>query len=354
MKAILQLLLSPFALLLGLGVNLRLWFYKKGILKAVKFDIPLIVVGNLNVGGTGKSPHIEFLVRFLNDYLEVATLSRGYKRKTEGFRYVAVENTAEEVGDEPLQFKWKFPDVVVAVGENRMYSVPQIVFDFPQTQTILLDDAFQHLQVKAGLNILLTEYYRPYFKDFLLPMGRLREWRSGAKRADIIIVTKCPEILNEGQRLEWLEALKPLPHQRVYFSKFQYKKPYYLFNKVLTYGLHDDNLEVLVICGIAKTDYLEQYLMQKVTKATLLRFPDHHFFSKSELGNLKERFEKINSREKIILTTEKDAVRLTEHRAFLIQHRLPIYVLPIEVTFLFEEEEGFKQDIQRFLLNFKV
>lgn len=348
-----KILFSPFALLFGIGVSLRKWAYRNNLLKAIKFDFPVISVGNLNVGGTGKSPHVELLVRILKDYINIATISRGYKRKTKGFRYVQLNDTAETVGDEPLQFKQKFPDILVAVNESRITGIMKLIGDVPDLQAIIMDDAFQHLAITPNLNILLTEYNRPFTEDNLLPVGRLRESAKGYKRANIIIVTKCPKTLNEGDKLEWTTKINPLPHQQLYFTKFEYGKPYYLFNPAYAYSLSSE-VEVLFFCAIANTDYLEKYLETSVKKAKMLRFPDHHYFTNSELGNLKAQFEKLDAPQKIILTTEKDATRLRLHQDFIIENKLPIFVLPIEVDFLFNEKETFVKSIQQFLLDFKV
>ena len=348
-----KILFAPFALLFGIGVSLRKWAYKVGLLKSIKFDFPVISVGNLNVGGTGKSPHVEFLVRMLKDYINVATISRGYKRKTKGFRYVQLNDTAETVGDEPLQFKQNFPDILVTVNESRITGIMKLIGDVPDLQAIIMDDAYQHLAITPNLYILLTEYKSPFTTDNLLPVGRLRENKKSYNRADIIIVTKCPKILNEGDKLEWTTAINPLSHQQLYFSKFQYGKPYYLFNPAYAYSLTTE-VEALVFCAIANTDYLEKHLETTIKRAKILRFPDHHYFTNSELGNLKAQFEKLDAPQKIILTTEKDATRLRLHQDFIIENKLPIFVLPIEVDFLFNEKEIFVKSIQQFLLNFKV
>jgi tetraacyldisaccharide 4'-kinase len=197
LKKTLQLLLAPISFLYGLGVSIYQGFYLSGFFKTLKFSIPVISVGNLTVGGTGKSPHIEYLIRLLKDYIPVAVLSRGYRRKTSGHILLTQLHTALDVGDEPVQIKNKFPDVPFAVNSNRSIGIPKLLSQHPEIKTILLDDAFQHLEVTPGLNILLTEYSNPYFKDYLLPSGRLREWRYGARRADIIIVTKCPTQPND-------------------------------------------------------------------------------------------------------------------------------------------------------------
>ena len=348
-----RFLLFPFALIYDLVTRIRNLFFDFGIFKQTSFKIPVIVVGNLSVGGTGKTPQVEYLIRLLQNGYKTSVLSRGYKRKTKGFRYVNLNNSVEEVGDEPLQFKLRHPDTLVAVNESRIQGIFKMLGDYPDLQTILMDDAYQHLSITPNLNVLLTEYNRPYTDDFLLPSGRLREGKSGAARADIIIVTKCPDELNQGDKLAWENRLQPLPNQRLYFSKFQYGKPYYLFNPSYAYSL-SDQLEVLVFCAIANTDYLENYLQKTVRKAKILQFPDHHFFTNSELGNLKAQFDLLKSAQKIILTTEKDAMRLRLHQDFIIESQLPIFVLPIEVDFLFDEAEKFQDDVKQFLLNFKV
>ena len=207
-----KILLFPFSLLYGFGVNMRNFFYQTKMLRSVSFDVPVISVGNLSVGGAGKTPHIEYLIELLRPYLHVATLSRGYKRKTEGFIAVLPEHSAIQVGDEPLQYKRKYQDVFVTVSENRAFGIPKLMMQKPDTQVILLDDAFQHRAVKPGLNILLTEYSNLYTRDFLLPMGRLREWSGAAKRADTIVVTKCPFSLTAEDKQQ---IIKELTHSAI-------------------------------------------------------------------------------------------------------------------------------------------
>ncbi|MCB0569963.1 MAG: tetraacyldisaccharide 4'-kinase [Phaeodactylibacter sp.] len=348
-----QILLSPFALLYGIGVSLRNFFYSRGLLKGVEFSVPVISVGNLSVGGAGKTPHIEYLIRLLKDYIEVATLSRGYRRKTKGYLEAAPKMTAEQVGDEPLQFKRKFPDIMVSVSESRTFAIPKMLMDRPALQVILLDDAFQHRSVRPGLNILLTEYSRPFTKDFLLPAGRLREWRSAYRRADIIIVSKCPAQMPREERERYLEEIRPFPHQKVYFSYYAYGHPYYILNPSYRIELRPD-IDALLISAIANTDYLVRYLEEKAGPLQVLEYEDHHYFSKYDVGQLKAHFDRMEADSKIILTTEKDAMRLELHRDFLIEHRLPIFVVPAEVRFHFDEAEAFDESIRLFLLNFKA
>ena len=258
-----KIFLAPVSLLFGLGVSLRDFFYRTGLLKGVEFNIPVISVGNLSVGGAGKTPHIEYLIRLLNSYINVATLSRGYKRKTKGYLRVQPNMNAEQAGDEPLQFKRKFPDITVAVAESRTFAIPQIVMDKPDTQVVLLDDAFQHRSVKPGLNILLTEYSHPFTRDYLLPSGRLREWRSAYERADVIIVSKCPMQMPTEEKQAFIEEIKPLAHQKIFFSFYDYYQAYYIFNRQYVLELNPE-LDVLLVCAIARTDYVLEYLEEKV------------------------------------------------------------------------------------------
>lgn len=340
-------------MLYGLGISLRDFFYRKGLLKGVEFDVPLISVGNLSLGGAGKTPHIEYLIRLLKEYISVATLSRGYKRKTKGFLVVEANHNANMVGDEPLQFKRKFRDIVVSVAENRTFAVPMIMMKDPDTQTILLDDAFQHRSIQPGMNILLTEYDRPFTRDWLLPAGRLREWRSAYHRADIIIVSKCaPQITAEEQKA-MIEEIRPLSHQRIYFSYYRYRAPFHLLQPKLKIELTPD-LDVLLICAIARTDYLLSHLEEQVNYVQTLEYEDHHYFTKYDLGHLHTTFHNMPSDNKIILTTEKDAMRLELHRPFIIENRLPIFALPIEVAFHGNDGELFDQDIKNYLLSFRV
>ncbi len=345
--------LFPFTLLYGLGVSIHHFLYRKGVLKAIKFDIPTIVVGNLTVGGAGKTPHIEYLIRFLKDYINVSTLSRGYKRKTKGFLLVSPNMNAEQAGDEPLQFKRKFPDITVAVAESRSLAIPEMLASRPDLQVILLDDAYQHLAIKPGLNILLTEFDTPFTRDHLLPMGRLREWRSGYERADLIIVSKCPPDISQEEKDTLSREINPLSHQKVLFSFYEYGYPYYLFNPGQRLKF-DKGLQVLLVSAIAKTDYLLDYMDNVVDHVYTMSYEDHHYFSSTDLSNIKKTFAQIESDRKLIVTTEKDAMRLQMHRSFLLKHQLPIFVLPVSVKFHFDGQEEFNEAVKNFLLNFKV
>ena len=348
-----QLLLAPFSLLYGLGVSLRNASYRVGLLKSVTFSVPVISVGNLSMGGSGKTPHIEYLIRLLKDYIQVATLSRGYKRRSSGFLLAGPGSDAAVLGDEPMQFTRKFPDITVAVGESRSLGIPQILSYRPQVQTILLDDAFQHLAVKPGLNIMLSAYDRLFTRDFLLPSGRLREWRSAYRRADIVVVSKCPPTLGQKEKDALLGEIKPFPGQRVFFSTYRYGTPYYLFNPLYKAPLEED-MDVVLLSGIANPEYLVTWLQERVGAMIRIEYPDHHYFEAGELYDVQYKFRDFQSGKKIILTTEKDAMRLHLHRELIIKLELPLYVLPIEVDFLFDEGGVFDEAVKTFLLEFKV
>ncbi|MCC6410748.1 MAG: tetraacyldisaccharide 4'-kinase [Saprospiraceae bacterium] len=350
---IIRILLLPLSMLYGIGVGLRLLMYRIGIVRSVKFSMPVISVGNLSVGGAGKSPHIEYLLRWLGDYLEVAVLSRGYGRKSMGYLPVTIIDTAEQVGDEPLQFKRKFPEVPIAVSESRALGVPELVKRNPELQVVLLDDAFQHLAVTPGLNILLTEFKKPFTRDWLLPSGRLREWRAGYRRADIIVVSKCPPELTAEQRRKLIREIDPFPRQRVYFSRYRYGLPYDMLRPDVRRPL-DATTDVLLLSAIANTDYLLDYMATSVLSAKTMEFEDHHNYDLADLVDVQRRFESMISPNKIIVTTEKDAARLEPHHKFFFENNLPVFVLPVEVAFCDNDEVEFQEDVRGFLLNFKV
>lgn len=350
---VIRVLLLPFSLLYGIGIGLRDLLYRVGVLRSVRFDIPVISVGNLSVGGAGKSPHIEYLLGWLGQYIDVAVLSRGYGRKTMGYRAVSTIDTAEQAGDEPLQFKRKFPDAAISVSESRALGVPELVKYNPGLQCVLLDDAFQHLAVTPGLNIMLTEYSRPFTRDWLLPSGRLREWRYGYRRADVIVVSKCPPEMTNRQRREILAEIDPYSHQKVFFSRYEYGQPYHLLNPEEK-RLLDLQTDMLVLSAIANTDYLLAYLGEQARSLQTLEFVDHHYFKEEDLIEMKRRFDRMDSKNKIIITTEKDAARLELHRDFFLEHRLPVYVLPVQVAFCDNDEAGFQEAVKAFMLGFKV
>ncbi len=350
---LIRFLLLPFSLLYGLGVSIRNFLYRKNLLLSVEFNIPVISVGNLSIGGAGKSPHIEYLVRLLNSHLNIAVLSRGYRRKTQDFQHAVPQSTVYDIGDEPLMFFRKFPDILVAVSESRALGIPQILKHSAEVQVVLLDDAFQHLSVKPGLNILLTDYHLPFTRDILLPSGRLREWRSAYQRAQFIIVTKCPDELPTKEREALVREINPFPSQLVFFSAYRYLKPYYILNPNYRIELTEE-VEVLLVCAIANTKYLLEYLENQVHGVRVLEYEDHHYFEETDLEEMERRFKAITYPKRLILTTEKDAVRLELHRQWLIDKQLPVVVLPVEVYFHGDDAQRFDQAVREFLLDFKV
>jgi len=254
-------------------------FYDSGILKSTNFNIPVISVGNLSVGGAGKTPHVEYLIMLLQEYLNVGVLSRGYKRKSKGFKWVLHHDQVTQTGDEPLQYKRKFPETSVAVCESRNTGIPMMLQGKKDIQTILLDDAFQHRSVTPGLNILLTTYDEPYTRDYLLPSGRLREFRSSANRADVIIVTKCPKDIEENDYKKYRKELNPAPHQRMFFSSYEYADPYYMYNPTIKKKLTRDT-KVVLLAAIANVEYLLDYLDVNADIVQLLKYEDHHYFNR--------------------------------------------------------------------------
>jgi tetraacyldisaccharide 4'-kinase len=328
---------------------LRNWLFDKKILKSAEFNFPIICVGNIAVGGTGKTPMVEYLIRLLQDDFNVATLSRGYKRKTKGFAIADSTTTALEIGDEPMQFHNKFPAVTVAVGEERLVAIPDILHYRPDTKVIILDDAFQHRPVKAGLNIVLTAYNNLFTRDLMMPSGDLRDVKASMKRADCIVVTKCKPGLTAAEKNAIIKEIRPLPRQAVFFTEIVYAVPYHLFNKQP--AVLDRKTGILLVCGIANPTPLKDLLMAKFDSYDMLRYADHHIFNSDDLADIKKHFTKIQSADKIILTTEKDAMRLFKFEEDLKD--FPVYVLPIEHSFLFNESAAFNKTTTDFIASFK-
>jgi tetraacyldisaccharide 4'-kinase len=344
-----RILLFPLSLIYALIVKVRNWFFDRRILPSASFNLPIICVGNLAVGGTGKSPMVEWMVARLRDRFAIAILSRGYKRKTRGYALAGETSTALDIGDEPMQFHGKFPEVAVAVGEERMVAIPQLLHDRPGTQAIILDDAFQHRAVKAGLNILLTDYSNLFTRDWWLPSGDLRDAPSSYRRADIIVVTKCREDLTDDERREIAAEIRPLSHQRIFYTAIRYDHPYHITRR--TAAVIDDRVEVLLVTGIANPAPLKQWLNDRSRTYYELAYSDHHIYSIDDLQAILHRFNSITATDKLILTTEKDAVRLVKFRQEL--EGWPFYVLPITPRFLFGEEAGFKDIIIKFITEFQ-
>jgi tetraacyldisaccharide 4'-kinase len=338
----------PLALLYGLVIFIRNKFYDLRIFTSMKFNLPVICVGNITVGGTGKSPHIEYLIELLGSKYQVATLSRGYRRRTRGFRLAKADSTASDIGDEPFQFKSKYPQVEVCVAEDRMTAVPQLLQQRPYIQTILLDDAFQHRTVRAGLSILLTDYERLYTRDYIMPFGLLREGRSASSRADLILITKCPTHLSEDEKKKLIQEINPKPNQQVFFTSIHYVLRYPLQPTLV----QSDVEEVLLVTGIANPKPLQEALEKEYKKVYTLSYPDHHYFTNDDLEEIQAAFKHIQSTKKIIVTTEKDAARFMMQQEKLTTYQLPIYVQRIGIDFLFDEKEAFNEWVLNYVKSF--
>ncbi|MFY8090257.1 MAG: tetraacyldisaccharide 4'-kinase [Chitinophagaceae bacterium] len=341
-----RVLLLPFALIYALIIFVRNYLYDTKKFSSATFNFPIICVGNLAVGGTGKSPMVEYLIRLLQTQFKVATLSRGYKRKTKGYLLANDQSTALEIGDEPMQFHKKFPEVAVAVGEERIVALPQLFQDKPETEVVILDDAFQHRSINAGFNILLTDYSNRFTHDFFLPTGDLRDERRSYKRANIIVVTKCPSNLEETRKVKILYEMHPMPGQQVFFTTIKYGTPYHILDAQKTWPLTSRE-EVLLVCGIANPKPLKDYLHKQTAMYFQLSFSDHHIFTYDDLKNIKQKFSELEAFNKIILTTEKDAVRFVKFADELKD--LPLYVLPIEHEFLFDDGLRFNNSVIKYI-----
>ncbi|SMO34118.1 tetraacyldisaccharide 4'-kinase [Solitalea koreensis] len=344
----LRLLLYPFSLIYGLLVMLRNKLYDLGFFKSNQFDLPIIVVGNLEVGGAGKTPMIEYLVRLLADKKKVATLSRGYGRKTSGFILASKESTSSQIGDEPKQLNVKFKDISVAVSENRVKGIEQLKNDH---QVILLDDAFQHRRVKAGLTVLLIDYHRVFEPWVLLPAGNLREPKSGMKRADIIVVTKAPKIFSPLDQRIIENRIRPFPGQQIYYSYINYAELELLdSNSSESWVLSAINkkTQIVLLTGIAKTGPLIDFLEQYSKNITHLEFGDHHRFTKGDIEKLSDAYSAIPGGNKLIITTEKDAMRLQEPQLQNEIINLPIHYLPIRAEIC----DRFKRDFDKLILDY--
>jgi tetraacyldisaccharide 4'-kinase len=345
-----KILLYPFSLLYGIVIYIRNRLYDLDILKSREFDVPVISIGNITVGGTGKTPHVEYLADLLKDKFQVATLSRGYKRKTKGFLLVGTDMPASRAGDEPLQIKKKFPEIKVAVCENRVAGLENLLNSDKKNSldVILLDDAFQHRRISAGINILLIDYNRPLDKDMLLPAGRLREGAVQVRRANIIIFTKCPanEVTPIKRRIIQ-KQIKIKPYQELFFTTFVYDKikPLFSGNESIDDLYEDHSYGIMIVTGIASPWPVREYMQQFARETRIMSFPDHYYYSREDVRLIMRKFEELKSIKKIIVTTEKDAVRFADLTGLDESFRKVIYFLPVKVKFLNNEEISFNKKI---------
>lgn len=337
-----KLLLPLSYIYLGF-TSLRNFFYNKGWLRTFEFDFPVILIGNLSTGGTGKTPHIEYLIHLLKDKYKVATLSRGYKRNTKGFILAANAPLVEDTGDEPKLLKYKYPDIEVAVCENRVTGVYSILQHEPDVQVILLDDGFQHRRITAGLKIILTEYHNLFCDDVVLPAGNLRESQNAKYRAEIIIVSKCPPGMQKREASEIRTRLNLIPFQQLFFTSLQYKNVFPLFEEQNEKKIHPQ--KCLLVSGIANTKQIVEHIKQNFIYVETLTFPDHHYYLDNDIKRIKNTVQQNMT----IITTEKDAVRLMEAKDKILEMDLSFFVLPVEISFLFEGDKLFDEGILQYI-----
>lgn len=348
------MLLLPFSWLYGIITWVRNFLYDKGILRSALFPRPIISVGNLTTGGTGKTPHIEYLIRLLKTKYKVATLSRGYGRTTKGFMITSNPSTSAMIGDEPMQYHHKFPDIIVSVGEDRVAAIHNLLKVEHTPEVILLDDAFQHRAIKPGLNVLLIEYDSVFKRNYMLPAGTMREWKQGMKRANIIIITKSPDILLPIERNRVVSKFHLLPHQHLFFSFYKYGE-FVRFNQKqigMQFGTNyyfEKRFAILLLSGIAKPAGIIDYLRRRTDKLEIMSFPDHHQYTSNDIRTVHETFNNIANSNKIIVTTEKDAMRLMNPEPEDILEHLPVFYLPIQVSFHPPDADKFNQIVLNYV-----
>ncbi len=339
-------LLYPLSLLYGWITGIRNFMYNTGILKSVEFSIPVICIGNITVGGTGKTPHTEYIAELLKNHFKVAILSRGYKRASKGFKIASASSHISEIGDEPLQIFRKYPDLMVTVDRNRVNGIKQILETVPETDVILLDDGYQHRRLTPGFSILLSDFAKPFIKDQMMPYGNLRESADNMRRADIILITKSPENISPIQRRVIVKEFNKLPYQKLYFTSLKYESPVALFSNMgktdhLFKISKDTNCGIVLITGIANPAPFKEYLHKYFDEITHLSFPDHYKFKDKDIQSITSAFNNLKSAKKYLVTTEKDAVRLQEFSNFAEPVRSLLYYIPVGIHFLNNDKEEF-------------
>lgn len=338
--------LLPFSWIYGSIVRFRNWLFDIGLKKSKSFSIPIISVGNITVGGSGKTPHVEYLIRLLHDKAKIAVLSRGYKRKSHGYILANESTTMPEIGDEPFQMHQKFSDIYVAVDTKRARGIENLQNDeaTKDVDVVLLDDAFQHRYVKPGINILLVDYHRLIIYDKMLPAGRLREPLSGKNRADIVIITKCPKDLKPMEFRVLTKAMDLYPFQKLYFTSIDYDTPKGVFEEKQIELDKLQDYHVLLLTGIASPKQMEHDLKPMTKDITNLSFGDHHSFKGKDIDRINDAFESMPE-PRIIITTEKDAVRLRETEGLYEKVKSNMYELPIKVSFMLDQQDNFNEKI---------
>jgi tetraacyldisaccharide 4'-kinase len=341
--------LAPLAIPYGLVAEIRNKLFDLNILPSKEFNLPVISIGNITAGGTGKTPHIEYIIALLKDEFNIATLSRGYKRKTKQFQYATLESTYKDIGDEPRQIKQKFRNIIVAVDNSRVHGIEKLTTDFKYLKVILLDDAFQHRYVKPGLSILLIDFNRPLSKDHLLPFGMLRENPHEKRRAHIIIVTKCPPELKPIDRRLVVKDLSLFPYQNLFFTTVKYGDLYPVFGDIKNLLSKEickkEKYGILMVTGIANGRLFKKHLRGISPKIRELNFPDHYQYNYNDIQTIAEKFGQIENDKKIIITTEKDAMRFQYLTGIVEEIRNYLYYIPISVDFLFNDTENFDNQI---------
>jgi len=341
-----SIFLYPLSLLYGLVTDTRNFLFNSGIIKSVEFGIPVICVGNITAGGTGKTPHTEYLIDLLQNKFNVAVLSRGYKRRSSGFQLAFRTSTINDIGDEPWQISRKFPDITVAVDGNRIRGAKRIIGMKPETGVIIMDDGYQHRSLTPGLSILLTDYNRPMTRDHLLPYGNLRESLHNTNRADIIIISKSPENISPMQKRILAREIRKAPYQSLYFTSIKYQNPVPVFN-----DLKNDRNEfdlaktqdcgIVLVTGIANPDPLLEFLKTRFVEIEHLRFEDHHFFTSEDIEKINFILKNLKSAAGYVFTTEKDAARLRGFTNIAEPLRSLFYYIPVGVNFLNNDKEEF-------------
>jgi len=346
-------LLYPLSVLYRMATDIRNILYDTGAFRSEKFNFPVICIGNITAGGTGKTPHAEYLISLLQNDFRVALLSRGYKRRSRGFRIASQSSTTLEIGDEPLQIFSKFPSILVAADSDRVNGIKTIMREHPDTDLIILDDGFQHRSVKPGMSILLTDYRRIITGDYLLPYGNLRENPDNRKRADVIVITKTPGTATESDKKRITGEMKTNEAQKIFFTSVSYGDPSPVFEKhapekTLPANPDRHNSGAVVLTGIAVPRPLIEYVEGFFPETIHLAFPDHHYYSEDDIGKAVKAFRNLKSREKMIITTEKDAVRLREFSNIDDSLKGAMYFIPVGIDF----PDGDKQEFDKTIIEY--